>query len=121
VAGPSVGPGELSYRQPTVGSDRGGCLEDAEQDVHEVGGERLHPEHGPGEWVGVDQAVRSGFAASAKVIAAAAIIMIAVFASFILNADPTVKQFGVGLSVGVLLAGTMMLLLAPALLTLFGR
>jgi hypothetical protein len=50
------------------------------------------------------QAVRSGLAASAKVIAAAATIMIAVFGSFILNADPTVKQFGVGLSVAVLLA-----------------
>ncbi len=66
------------------------------------------------------QAVRSGLAASAKVIAAAAIIMIAVFASFILNSDPTVKQFGVGLSVAVLLAGAMVLLLAPALLGLFG-
>jgi uncharacterized membrane protein YdfJ with MMPL/SSD domain len=67
------------------------------------------------------QAVRSGVAASAKVIAAAATIMIAVFASFILNADPTIKQFGVGLSVAVLLAGTMVLLLAPALLDMFGR
>ncbi len=67
------------------------------------------------------EAVRSGLAASAKVIAAAAIIMIAVFASFILNSDPTVKQFGVGLSVAVLLAGTMVLLFAPALLVLFGR
>src|SRR6516225_896912 len=67
------------------------------------------------------QAVRSGLAGSAKVIAAAATIMIAVFGSFILNADPTIKQFGVGLSVAVLLAGTMTLLLAPALLGLFGR
>ena len=67
------------------------------------------------------QAVRSGLAAAAKVICPAAIIMIAVFASFILNADPTVKQFGVGLSVAVLLAGTMTLLLAPALLSMFGR
>ncbi len=67
------------------------------------------------------QAVRSGLASSAKVIAAAAIIMIAVFASFILNSDPTVKQFGVGLSVAVLLAGAMVLLLAPALLGLFGH
>jgi uncharacterized membrane protein YdfJ with MMPL/SSD domain len=67
------------------------------------------------------QAVRSGLAASAKVIAAAATIMIAVFGSFILNADPTVKQFGVGLSVAVLLAGAMTLSLAPALLSLFGR
>jgi uncharacterized membrane protein YdfJ with MMPL/SSD domain len=67
------------------------------------------------------QAVRSGLAASAKVIAAAATIMIAVFGSFILNDDPIVKQFGVGLSVAVLLAGSMVLLLAPALLDMFGR
>jgi uncharacterized membrane protein YdfJ with MMPL/SSD domain len=67
------------------------------------------------------QAVRSGVASSAKVIAAAAIIMISVFGSFILNGDPTIKQFGVGLSVAVLLASTMVLSLAPAMLTLFGR
>jgi len=67
------------------------------------------------------QAVRSGLASSAKVIAAAAIIMISVFGSFILNGDPTIKQFGVGLSVAVLLASAMVLSLAPAMLTLFGR
>jgi hypothetical protein len=44
-----------------------------------------------------------------------------VFAAFILEADPTVKQFGVGLSVAVLLAGTMVILLAPAMLSLFGE
>jgi uncharacterized membrane protein YdfJ with MMPL/SSD domain len=55
------------------------------------------------------------------VIAAAAIIMISVFGSFILNGDPTIKQFGVGLSVAVLLASAMVLSLAPAMLTLFGR
>jgi uncharacterized membrane protein YdfJ with MMPL/SSD domain len=60
-------------------------------------------------------------ASSAKVIAAAAIIMISVFGSFILNGDPTIKQFGVGLSVAVLLASAMVLSLAPAMLTLFGR
>jgi RND superfamily putative drug exporter len=65
------------------------------------------------------RAVRSGVASSAKVIAAA-IIMISVFGSFILNGDPTIKQFGVGLSVAVLLASTMVLSLAPAMLTLFG-
>jgi uncharacterized membrane protein YdfJ with MMPL/SSD domain len=67
------------------------------------------------------QAVRSGVASSAKVIAAAAIIMISVFGSFVLNGDPTIKQFGVGLSVAVLLASAMVLSLAPAMLTLFGR
>ena len=43
------------------------------------------------------------------------------FASFILNGDPTVKQFGVGLSVGVALAALTVLLLAPALLVLVGK
>jgi hypothetical protein len=47
--------------------------------------------------------------------------MISVFGSFILNGDPTIKQFGVGLSVAVLLASAMVLSLAPAMLTLFGR
>ena len=49
-------------------------------------------------------AVAQGLALSARVIAAAALIMIAVFGSFILNGDPTVKQFGVGLAVAVALA-----------------
>jgi uncharacterized membrane protein YdfJ with MMPL/SSD domain len=44
-----------------------------------------------------------------------------VFGSFILNADPTVKQFGVGLSVGVALAAVTVLVFAPAVLVLAGR
>jgi uncharacterized membrane protein YdfJ with MMPL/SSD domain len=67
------------------------------------------------------QSVTVGLAASARVISAAALIMICVFGSFILNGDPTVKQFGVGLSVAVLLAGLLVLVLAPALLEIFGR
>ena len=47
--------------------------------------------------------------------------MASVFASFILNGDPTIKQFGVGLSVAVLLAGILVVTLAPAILVLFGR
>jgi uncharacterized membrane protein YdfJ with MMPL/SSD domain len=46
--------------------------------------------------------------------------MMSVFGSFVLNDDPTVKQFGVGLSVGVALAAMTVLLLAPALLVLAG-
>ena len=53
-------------------------------------------------------------------IVAAALIMMSVFGSFVLNDDPTVKQFGVGLSVGVALAAMTVLLLAPALLVLAG-
>ena len=41
--------------------------------------------------------------------------MASVFASFILNRDPTIKQFGVGLSVAVLLAGMLVVTLAPAI------
>jgi uncharacterized membrane protein YdfJ with MMPL/SSD domain len=66
-------------------------------------------------------AVRSGLALSARVITAAALIMIFVFGSFILNGDPVVKQFGVGLAVAVALAASMVLLLAPALLVVLGR
>ena len=54
-------------------------------------------------------------------IVAAALIMIAVFGSFVLNADPTVKQFGVGLSVGVALAAVCVLVFTPAVLVLAGR
>jgi len=66
-------------------------------------------------------AIRYGLAAGARVIVAAALIMIAVFGSFILNADPTVKQFGVGLSVGVALAAVTVLVFAPAVLVLAGK
>ncbi len=52
-------------------------------------------------------------------ITSAALIMFLVFSSFIINGDPTVKQFGVGLAAAVLLAGSMVVLLAPAILTLF--
>ncbi|HEY6584128.1 MAG TPA: MMPL family transporter [Gaiellaceae bacterium] len=66
-------------------------------------------------------AIRRGLAGGARVIVAAALIMISVFGSFILNADPTVKQFGVGLSVGVALAAVTVLAFAPAVLVLAGR
>ena len=65
-------------------------------------------------------AVAGGLAAGARVITAAALIMMSVFGSFVLNDDPTVKQFGVGLSIGVALAAMTVLLLAPALLVLAG-
>jgi uncharacterized membrane protein YdfJ with MMPL/SSD domain len=66
-------------------------------------------------------AIRRGLAGGARVIVAAALIMISVFGSFILNGDPTVKQFGVGLSVGVALAAVTVLAFAPAVLVLAGK
>ena len=67
------------------------------------------------------KAIAVGLASGARVISAAALIMISVFASFILNGDPTVKQFGVGLAVGVALAALTVMMLAPALLVLVGK
>jgi uncharacterized membrane protein YdfJ with MMPL/SSD domain len=67
------------------------------------------------------RSVAWGMEHSGPVIAAAALIMIGVFGSFILNGDPTVKQFGVGLASAVALAASMVLLLTPAILTLLGR
>ncbi len=67
------------------------------------------------------QAAASGLASSARITTAAALIMASVFASFILNGDPTIKQFGVGLATAVLLAGLLVVTLGPAVIVLFGR
>ncbi len=67
------------------------------------------------------QAVASGLGSSARITSAAALIMSSVFASFILNDDPVIKQFGVGLATAVLLAGILVVTLAPATIILFGN
>lgn len=67
------------------------------------------------------QAVRDGVATAGKVVVTAALIMMSVFGSFVLNDSSVIKQFGVGLTVAVALAATLVLTLAPALLTLFGK
>ena len=65
--------------------------------------------------------VISGLVRSARVITAAAMIMVFVFGSFVLNGDPTIKQFGVGLAVAVALDATVVrCLLVPALMLLMG-
>jgi len=67
-------------------------------------------------------AIVAGVAESARVITAAALIMVAVFASFVLNGDPSIKQFGVGLSVAVIVDATLVrCLLVPAAMALIGR
>jgi uncharacterized membrane protein YdfJ with MMPL/SSD domain len=67
------------------------------------------------------EAVRSGLGSSARITSAAALIMASVFASFILNGDPVIKQFGVGLATAVVLAGILVVTLAPAAIVLFGN
>ena len=67
------------------------------------------------------QAAASGLRTSARITTAACLIMTSVFASFILNGDPTIKQFGVGLASAVLLAGLLVITLAPATIALMGE
>jgi RND superfamily putative drug exporter len=67
------------------------------------------------------KSVIEGLSLAGRVISAAALIMILVFASFILNGDPTVKQFGVGLAVAVAAAGTGVMFVLPALMLLIGN
>jgi putative drug exporter of the RND superfamily len=66
------------------------------------------------------RAVVAGLAGTGKVIASAAAIMVAVFASFIINGDSTVKEFGVGLASAILIAGSMVCVLLPAVMLLTG-
>ncbi len=66
--------------------------------------------------------VISGLITSARVITAAALIMVFVFGSFVLSGDPTIKQFGVGLAVAVILDATVVrCLLVPALMVAMGK
>lgn len=67
-------------------------------------------------------AVVHGVGATARVITAAAVVMFAVFASFVLVDDPTVKMFGVGLAVAVLVDATVVrVVLGPAVLAGMGE
>jgi RND superfamily putative drug exporter len=65
--------------------------------------------------------VADGLAATAKVITAAAAIMVFVFGTFILENDRTVKLMGTGLATAILLDATIVrLLLVPATMELLG-
>jgi RND superfamily putative drug exporter len=66
-------------------------------------------------------AVVEGIATTGRVITSAALIMVSVFFAFIINGDPTVKQFGVGMGVAVAVDATLVrCLLVPAVMTLIG-
>ena len=68
------------------------------------------------------RAIVAGFEHASHVVAAAAIIMVSVFASFALSDDPTIKQFGFALAVGVLIdAFLVRMTLVPAVMSLLGR
>jgi RND superfamily putative drug exporter len=66
--------------------------------------------------------VARGLARTARVISAAAAIMVVVFLSFVAGADVSVKQIGLGLAVAVLIDATVVrLVLVPAVMELLGR
>ena len=65
--------------------------------------------------------VADGLAATAKVITAAAAIMVVVFGSFILEDDRTFKLMGTGLASAIFLDATIVrMLLVPATMELLG-
>jgi RND superfamily putative drug exporter len=66
-------------------------------------------------------AVADGLAATARVITAAALIMVTVFASFVLGDNSVVKLFGLGLAAAILIDATVVrLVLVPATMELLG-
>jgi putative drug exporter of the RND superfamily len=67
------------------------------------------------------RAVVEGLANTGRVITSAAAIMVCVFTSFVLNGDPLVKEFGVGLAVAIAIDSTLVrCLLVPAVMVLLG-
>ena len=67
------------------------------------------------------RSVVDGLAATARVITSAALIMISVFAAFLLTPDVEIKMFAVGLTVAVLVDATVVrMVLVPATMALMG-
>jgi len=68
------------------------------------------------------KSVISGFALGSKVVTAAGIIMVAVFAGFITNHDATIQAIGFGLALGILVdAFLVRMTIVPAVMMLLGK
>lgn len=68
------------------------------------------------------QAVVRGFAAGSKVVTAAAVIMISVFAGFMTNHEAVIQSIGFGLAFGILIdAFIVRMTITPAIMTLLGK
>jgi putative drug exporter of the RND superfamily len=76
-------------------------------------------------WVATGDPHRSvaiGIGSTARVITTAAAIMVVVFASFVLNVDPTVKMLSIGMAFAVLIdASLVRMMLVPSVMALLGR
>ena len=67
------------------------------------------------------EAIVTGFGHSARVVVAAALIMIGVFGGFVLDDDPIIKSIGFALAFGVLVdAFVVRMTLVPAVMALLG-
>jgi RND superfamily putative drug exporter len=67
-------------------------------------------------------AVADGLTATARVITAAALIMVCVFAAFVLGHDRQLKLFGLGLALAVFIDATLVrMVLVPATMELLGN
>lgn len=67
------------------------------------------------------EAVTYGFAQASRVVTAAAIIMTSVFAGFVFNEEPMIKQFGFALAIGILVdAFLVRMTLVPAVMAIVG-
>ena len=63
-----------------------------------------------------------GLARTARVITAAAAIMVAVFLAFVTRPEPFLKLLGIGMATAILVDATIVrMLLVPALMQLIGR
>ncbi|GII82155.1 membrane protein [Sphaerisporangium siamense] len=68
------------------------------------------------------QATINGLGENARVVTAAALIMISVFAGFVFTSDPIIKSIGFALAVGVFIdAFVVRMTLVPAVMSLLGR
>lgn len=68
------------------------------------------------------EAIVHGFNHASRVVLAAAIIMVAVFAGFIFSDDPMIKQFGFTLAIGIVIDAVLVrMTLIPALMRLVGE
>lgn len=68
------------------------------------------------------RAIADGFVGSSRVVTAAAVIMLAVFAAFVPEGDPNIKPIAFALAIGVFVdAFLIRMLFAPAVLELSGR
>ncbi len=67
------------------------------------------------------QSVNDGFSLGAKVVTAAAIIMVSVFGGFMFSHDDIIKQVGFGLAFGILVdAFLVRMIIGPAVLSMIG-